>query len=678
MTVKGQNTQLSRDSGGTGKGHGEHQRTPEYTRFHLFSIDCLKGKSRKHNHTVGSRLKYQKIYQPFEYIHSDAFGPVQVSKPYPNSFVAFTDEATRFRWVYPLTDKSADTMPHIVTSLIHLIKRQFRATVLCFQCDHGREYDNQLIQTYLKENGIQCIFNSVADSASNGVAERANLTLLNDCRTLLTSAKLPNHLWFYAIQFSTIIRNSVFNTTIQNSPRVKAGLPGLDVKTILPFGQPVIVHLTKTTSKLQYRGEPGFALTPSDRSYGYLIYLPSSRKIIDTTNYAVVKHNASIDADTEYDNSILDPLFNDFNDHEIEFPSSDQTTSDAPQIPTNNIATPTHDSPTLNPAEGTFTVHPPNTTTITSHPFEDDESDPDYIPPADSPTDTDIEFSSDDDEFITNFLAENQQPETHTPYTPSGGTNNSPDATTLTTRPVLPPPPTLHESDTTIRKDTAKSGQIPKPIFYGTSSSNNTSLGGNNTQQRQLRERLREKNKYRTNKKTGIDVGRTSTRKSIRRKKQSPDYDKAIKHSLNYIKQIPLSTTLFYDDAITYNDDPIQKKLFQEAYDKELSQLNKMGTWDETPIDINLIDKKLIINSMFIFNVKRDGTHKSRLVARGDQQKPGTYKEDMTANTVHQHALMTCLSNCLNNSFIIIQLDISSAYFMLKLMKRYTFERHHI
>lgn len=65
---------------------------------------------------------------------------------------------------------------------------------------------------------------------------------------------------------------------------------------------------------------------------------------------------------------------------------------------------------------------------------------------------------------------------------------------------------------------------------------------------------------------------------------------------------------------------------------------------------------------MFIFNVKRDGTHKSRLVARGDQQMPGTYQKDMVANTVHQHALMTCLSNCLNNNLAIIQLDISSAY----------------
>lgn len=173
-------------------------------------VDFLQGKSRKHNHTVGSRLKYQKIYQPLEYIHSVVFGPVQVSKPYINSFVTFTDGATRLRWGFPLTDKSADTMRHIVTSLILVIKRQFRATVLCFQCDQGREYDNKLIQHYLKENGIQCIFNSVADSSSNGVAERANLVLLNDCGTLLTSAKLPQHLWFYAIQFSTIIRNSEF------------------------------------------------------------------------------------------------------------------------------------------------------------------------------------------------------------------------------------------------------------------------------------------------------------------------------------------------------------------------------------------------------------------------------------------------------------------------------------
>ncbi|MCV2528163.1 siphovirus Gp157 family protein, partial [Melissococcus plutonius] len=67
----------------------------------------------------------------------------------------------------------------------------------------------------------------------------------------------------------------------------------------------------------------------------------------------------------------------------------------------------------------------------------------------------------------------------------------------------------------------------------------------------------------------------------------------------------------------------------------------------------NDIDPKKVINSMFIFNKKRDGTHKARFVARGDIQHPDTYDSDMQSNTVHHYALMTSLSLALDNNYYI-------------------------
>lgn len=87
-----------------------------------------------------------------------------------------------------------------------------------------------------------------------------------------------------------------------------------------------------------------------------------------------------------------------------------------------------------------------------------------------------------------------------------------------------------------------------------------------------------------------------------------------------------------------------------------------MNTWSEEKINTAEVNKSKIINSVFIFNVKRDGCHKCRLVARGDQQKASTYQPDLMSNTVHHYALMSCLSIALQNNYDIIQLDISSAY----------------
>ncbi|CCK70632.1 integrase catalytic domain-containing protein KNAG_0E03750 [Huiozyma naganishii CBS 8797] len=238
-------------------------------------VDSLQGKSRQHSHIVGSRVKHQEKYSNFEYIHSDLLG--QISSPSTNTkawFISFTDEAIRYRWVYKITDKRDTTILHILKSLIDYIRNQFKGNVLAFQFDRGSEFTNNIVRTYLAEKGISTFYTSVGDHQANGVAERLNLTLMNDCRTLLKTTNLLYHLWFYAVQFATLLKNSVYNDTLQSSARAKAGLPGRDIKNILPFGQPVIAHFTKLKTELKYRGEQGFALVPSSNSYGYQIYIP--------------------------------------------------------------------------------------------------------------------------------------------------------------------------------------------------------------------------------------------------------------------------------------------------------------------------------------------------------------------------------------------------------------------
>lgn len=132
--------------------------------------DCLQGKSRCHNHIVGSRLKYQSNYGLYEYLHSDVFGPVNIGNNGYKYFITFTHEATHFRWVFPIKDKSVDTVLPIFKKVIHSISRQFKATVLAFQLDRGSEYTNTSIQSCLSDLGIDYIYTTTADSRAHGVA----------------------------------------------------------------------------------------------------------------------------------------------------------------------------------------------------------------------------------------------------------------------------------------------------------------------------------------------------------------------------------------------------------------------------------------------------------------------------------------------------------------------------
>lgn len=123
--------------------------------------------------------------------------------------------------------------------------------------------------------------------------------------------------------------------------------------------------------------------------------------------------------------------------------------------------------------------------------------------------------------------------------------------------------------------------------------------------------------------------------------------------------------SLSYKVVISFNTNTEEKECFEKAYD---NQLMKMDTWDtETIYDTHSVPKNRIINSMFIFTTKRNGTNKCRFVARGDQQKPETYLENLQANTVHNYALMTSMAIALDKNTFVTQLDISSAYLYAEL-----------
>lgn len=301
------------------------------------------GKSTKGRHVLHSRLKYQKEYQPFEFFHTDLFGPVKISAVNTARYLlAFTDESTRFKWVFPLRDKDSKSITARFIELVKFVEKQFKTGVLCFQVDQGTEFTNQTIRQFFNENGIITRYTTVGDSRSNGVAERTNLLLLNDCRTLLQSVNLPIDLWFYAVQFATIMRNSIVSSSIGDSTRAKAGLTGLDVSTILPFGQPVIINKPKVASKIHSRGIKGSALCPSPHSFGYLIYVPGSDPpVIDTRHYKAIK------GDMELQETVLDPIINQAENRPVNDRSLEEDENEAPPLPNINF------DPSLIPSQST-------------------------------------------------------------------------------------------------------------------------------------------------------------------------------------------------------------------------------------------------------------------------------------------------------------------------------------
>ncbi|EDN59213.1 hypothetical protein SCY_3863 [Saccharomyces cerevisiae YJM789] len=111
--------------------------------------DCVIGKSTKHRHIKGSRLKYQNSYEPCQYLHTDIFGPFHnLPNSAPSYFISFTDETTKFRRVYPLHDRHEDSILNIFTTILAIIKNKFHVNALVIQFDHVPEYTNEPLHKF--------------------------------------------------------------------------------------------------------------------------------------------------------------------------------------------------------------------------------------------------------------------------------------------------------------------------------------------------------------------------------------------------------------------------------------------------------------------------------------------------------------------------------------------------
>ncbi|CCD23648.1 uncharacterized protein NDAI_0B06160 [Naumovozyma dairenensis CBS 421] len=650
--------------------------------------DCLAGKITKHKHIVGSRLKYQKSYEPFEYIHTDLFGPVSgVDITSPKYFISFTDENTRFRWVFPLKKKDADHILPIFQQLVNYIKNQFKVRVLTFHMDRGSEYTNKLVRDYFKDKGILPIYTTVGDSSSNGIAERANLTFLNDCRTLLSSSKLPANLWFYAVDFATLMRNAFINSSTNSSARAKAGLAGLDARTILPFGQEVMVHDYNQVSKLKPRGITGFALTPSKESHGYLIFIPSIHKVIDTSNYALVINDSKSLDSISTGTSVFDTLLEDFHSNEDELASigavvdnvsddvsgdgsdddsgngsddTDMVNADVTEIPVNNVELPAETDKVTTTVDVT-----PNKATVSTDAVANDIED------TNDPINVD-EIINDGDNNTASSVSSNIE---------KTAKHNNADLSTTPSSIASMTGDDLSKSPTTsanTRSDSIAVDLIENQLLDSQYLSNlgGTEKGGKTKIQDMIdgkemsslapyntKRHVKPKKKRSLDEilETGEDV-ENPPRRRHRIKNIRINRINAVNKAVG-IQHTKINPSLNYFEAVSGNDNVEERNLFSQAYHKEIEQLENMNTWDDQDIkDESEVDSNKVINTMFIFTTKRNGKKKCRCVARGDQQKPGTFNEDATSSTVHHYALMTCLAIALDKGQYITQLDISSAY----------------
>ncbi|CAI7842375.1 unnamed protein product, partial [Closterium sp. NIES-53] len=124
-------------------------------------------------------------------------------------------------WAYPLKQKdhAAST---IKEDWLPFVEKQAECVVKRIRTDRGGEFLGAEMTARLKKQGIQRELTTAYTPQSNGVAERANRTILETARALLIESGVGNSMWPHAVRHATVARNRVLSKS-PTSPRSKLG-----------------------------------------------------------------------------------------------------------------------------------------------------------------------------------------------------------------------------------------------------------------------------------------------------------------------------------------------------------------------------------------------------------------------------------------------------------------------
>jgi hypothetical protein len=112
----------------------------------------------------------------------------------------------------------------------------------------------------------------------------------------------------------------------------------------------------------------------------------------------------------------------------------------------------------------------------------------------------------------------------------------------------------------------------------------------------------------------------------------------------------------------SYKDAKRRERQRFEAFRKERDGMLKFNTWIHIPQDTVTPDmRKLALRAHHIYNVKRDGSAKVRVVVNGKRQHESTFSETISP-VVSQLQFRTFLAFTALRNYHMVQMDLTNAY----------------
>ncbi|GJY39787.1 retrotransposon protein, putative, ty1-copia subclass, partial [Tanacetum coccineum] len=251
-------------------------------------VSCMSGKmARKpYSHQV------KRAKDLLGLIHADVYGPFRiVSRQRANYFVTFTDDFSRYGYVYLLKHK------HEVFETFKVfqkeVENQLGKTIKSLRSDRGGEYMSQEFLDHLKEHGIIAHRTPPYTPQHNRVSERRNRTLLDMVRSMMSQTTLPKSFWDYALESAARILNMVPTKKVDKTPYEIWHRQAPKLTYLKVWGCEVLVKrdtLTKP-NKLEPESLKCIFIGYPKETMGYSFYNPSENKVFVARNVEFFESN---------------------------------------------------------------------------------------------------------------------------------------------------------------------------------------------------------------------------------------------------------------------------------------------------------------------------------------------------------------------------------------------------
>lgn len=214
-------------------------------------------------------------------VHSDICGPMSTTSIGGSKyFVTFIDDYSRYTEIVMLKNRSE--VLSAFRKFMLRVKRECGYGIKILRTDNAKEYISKEFSRLLESEGIKHELTVPHTPQQNGVAERANRTLVEMARCMLLQSKLPMSLWAEAINTANFIRNRCPTKALDNKTPFEMWS---DRKPYVGFMRTFgckAISLIKGTNrrKFEAKGKPMIMVGYSSESKAYRLWQPGSKTII--------------------------------------------------------------------------------------------------------------------------------------------------------------------------------------------------------------------------------------------------------------------------------------------------------------------------------------------------------------------------------------------------------------